>query len=120
MVRDAEQHAAEDSRRREDVELRNRGDGLVYAAEKLLRDVGDRLPSDVKLEIENQAQALRQAVERNDAAAIRSQAPSLEQALQRAGEVVYGAAGARTGAATGQGDQQPPPEGTVEGEFREV
>src|SRR5262249_27207884 len=66
MIREAEQHAAEDRRRREEAELRNRADNQAYAAERMLRETGDRLPSDVKLEIENQVGVIRRALEQND------------------------------------------------------
>jgi molecular chaperone DnaK len=105
MVREAQEHAAEDARLREEVETRNRADTLAYSAERMLQDTGDRLPSDVKLELENQIQATRQALDNNDASAIRSAVSALEQAMQRATEAA----------------NVPPPEGdAVEGEFREV
>jgi molecular chaperone DnaK len=105
MVREAQEHAAEDARMREEVETRNRADTLAYSAERMLQDTGDRLPSDVKLELENQIQATRQALDNNDASAIRSAVSALEQAMQRATEAA----------------NVPPPEGdAVEGEFREV
>ncbi len=120
MVREAEQHAEEDRRRREEAEIKNRADNLAYSAERLLRESGDRLPSDLKLEIDNQAQSLRQALERNDIFSIRGTMESLERAMQRAGEAVYAGAGAAGGTQGERGGGQPPPEGTVEGEFREV
>jgi molecular chaperone DnaK len=101
MVREAQEHAAEDARLREEAELRNRADNLVYAAEKLLSQSGDQLPSDVKLEVDNQAQAARRALESNDMNALRSATESLERAMERAQ------------AAAGDGD-------SVEGEYREV
>jgi molecular chaperone DnaK len=105
MVREAQEHAAEDARLREEVEMRNRADTLAYSAERMLQDTSDRLPSDVKLELENQIQATRQALDNNDASAIRSAVSALEQAMQRATEA----------------GNVPPPEGdAVEGEFREV
>jgi molecular chaperone DnaK len=115
MIRDAEQHAAEDTRRREEADLKNRADNLAYSAERLLRDAGERVPGDLKLDIEQQAQAIRQALERNDIATMRSAMEALERAMQRAGEAAYAAA-----SAAGSGGQGPAPEGTVEGEFREV
>jgi molecular chaperone DnaK len=123
MVREAEQHSAEDARRREDAELLNRADNMAYQAEKMLRESGDQIPSDIKLNIENQVQALRQAVEQRDANAARPALESLNQAMQQAGQAVYAAAGqaAQGGGQGGEGGTQPPPdEGTVEGEFREV
>ncbi len=117
MVRDAELHAAEDARRREEAELINRTDTLVYSAERLLREAGDNLPSDVKLELENQVQAAREALESNDIAAIRRAAEALEGVMQRAGQAAYAGE-----AAAGAAGAPPPPtdDDTVEGEFREV
>jgi molecular chaperone DnaK len=121
MVREAEQNAAEDTRRREEVELRNRADNLAYAAEHLLEESGDALPSDLKLDIESQAQRIREAVKGNDVTAIRSGVETLERALQGAEsarrEPVGAAAGG--GGRGGSGDDETPP-GTVEGEFREM
>jgi molecular chaperone DnaK len=120
MVREAEQHAAEDQRRREEVELLNRADNTAYAAERLLRDQGDRVPSELKLELENQIQAVRQALERRDVAAVRSGLESLERAMQQASQAA-GSAGAPTGGGEQAPPAPPPPsEGTVEGEFREI
>jgi molecular chaperone DnaK len=116
MIRDAEAHAAEDARRREEAELKNRADNLAYAAEQMLRERGESLPSDVKLELDNQAQAIRQALERNDIATIQSATEALERALQRASEAEQQPAGVGADGARGQ----QPSEGTVEGEFREV
>ena len=114
MVREAEEHAAEDARRREEAELKNRADNLAYAAERLLREEGERLPSDVKLEIENQTQALRQALEQNDILPVRRSLETLESALQRAQPVGATTSGNGQGSGAGRGP------GTVEGEFREV
>jgi molecular chaperone DnaK len=117
MIREAQEHAAEDARRREEAELKNRADNLAYTAEKLIREFGDRLPSDLKLEIENRSQALRQALERNDVTTVRSGMESLERTMQRASEAIYSATTVGGGAT---GSQHRPPEGTVEGEYREI
>jgi molecular chaperone DnaK len=122
MVKEAEQHASEDARRREEAELRNRADNLAYGAEKLLRETSDRLPSELKLELDNEAQAVRRALDQNDVAMIRSAVPRLESAMERAAsaaapEPVGAAAGGRR--RDGGGGEEPPPD-TVEGEFREM
>src|SRR5205085_4697031 len=90
MVREAEQHAAEDARRREEADLKNRADNLAYTAEKLLRESGDRLPSDVKMEIDSQVQTIRRALDQNDLSTMRNAMEALERAMQRAGEAAYG------------------------------
>jgi molecular chaperone DnaK len=122
MIREAEQHSEEDRRNREEAELKNRADNAAYSAEKLLRESGDRLPSDLKLELENQAQTLRQAIERNDVNAIRSGMEALERTMQRAGEAVYSGVGAAAGGGRDGGgrDGGQSQEGTVDAEYREV
>jgi molecular chaperone DnaK len=123
LVKEAEQHASDDAQRREEAELRNRADNLAYAAEKLLRESGDRLPSELKLELDSGAQAVRRALDQNDMAAIRSAVPALESAMERAAsaaapEPVGAAAGGGRGDGGGGGEEPPP--GTVDGEFREM
>jgi molecular chaperone DnaK len=115
MVREAEQHASEDASRREEAELLNRADNVAYSAERFLREQGDNVPSAQKLDLENQIQTVRQALERRDVEATRRGVESLERALQEANQ-----AASTVGATAGGGQQPPPPEGTVEGEFREV
>jgi molecular chaperone DnaK len=128
MVRDAEQHAADDARRRDEVDLRNRADNLAYAAERLVQESNDSLPSDLKLEIEDQVQSLRRALSQDDGAALRSALESLERSMERAQTAatpVGAAAGGGSRSSGGSGDGGPGPEGgtppgTVEGEYREV
>jgi molecular chaperone DnaK len=119
MVKEARQHASDDAQRREEAELKNRADNLAYAADKLLRESGDRLPSGLKLELDNEAQQVRQALDRNDVAALRSAVPALEAAMERAASAPapepVGAAAGRGGG----GDDGSPPD-TVDGEFREM
>ena len=123
MVARPKQHAAEDARRREEAELKNRADNLAYAAERLLRESGDRLPSELKLELDNQTQAVRRALDRNDAAAIRLRSRGRSNGRwQRADSAVGAGAGRRRSRRRrrgGGGDDETPP-GTVEGEYREV
>jgi len=116
MRREAEMHAAEDVKRKEEAELRNSADNLAYTAEKTLRDYGDKIPGDVKQETESKIANVRSALQGKDISSIRSAMQDLSQAMQKIGASVY---------------QQPPPGkegggkgpeegGTVEGEFREV
>jgi molecular chaperone DnaK len=131
MVRQAELHATEDQARREEIESRNRADNLAYAAEKLVRESGDKIPEDLRTQVENATKELREALTANDTARIGTAVTALETAMQAAGQAVYsaqeqaedGAAPSGTpGAAGGQPGSQGPqgPGGTVEGEFREV
>ncbi len=121
MVRDAEQHASDDAQRREEVELRNRADNLAYATEKLLRETGDRLPSELKLELDNGAQAVRRALDQNDMPGLRAALPALESAMERAASAAPEPVGAAAGGGRGDGGGgEEPPSDTVEGEFREM
>jgi molecular chaperone DnaK len=117
MRREAEQHAADDAKRKEEVELRNSADSLAYTAEKTLRDYGDKIPANVKQEIDAKIASVKSALQGKDVNAIRKAMQELSQDMQKVGESVY------------QQPGQPPPgeekpeggeEGTVEGEFREV
>lgn len=126
MTRDAESHAAEDAKRKEDIEARNNADNLAYSAEKTLSDLGDKVPSDMKQEVEGKIAAIRSALQGQDTDQIRRTTEELTEALQKVGSTVYQQAGPPPGGPEGPGGepgQQPPPggdEGTVEGEFREV
>ncbi|MFO8009492.1 MAG: molecular chaperone DnaK [Dehalococcoidia bacterium] len=124
MQKEAEQHAAEDQKRKEEVETRNTADNLAYQAEKMLRDNADKVSDDLKTEIEGKVSEVRNALNGTDIQAINSAAQQLSDSLQKMGEAVYEQAGAAPGAegpegeASGSGSEGD--EGTVEGEYREV
>ncbi len=130
MKKDAEAHADEDRRRREEIELRNQADSLAYTAEKTVREAGDKIPADVRGDIEARVKEVRDALAAQaDTDRVRTAVNALSEALQRAGAAVYGA-GAQAGpeagpppegeaGAEGEGEG-PAEEGTVEGEYREV
>jgi molecular chaperone DnaK len=115
MVKDAERNTAEDRRRKELVEARNMADNLTYQAEKALRDLGDRLPYEERSRIENQINELRQAMNSDDVNRMRQLSEALEQMVHTLGQQVYA-----TQAEGPAGQGGPPPDDTVEGEFREV
>ena len=127
MQREAETHAADDTKRREEIEVRNTADTLAYTAEKTLREHKDKIPSDLNQEVESKVTALRSALQGTDIDSIRQASQELSDVMQKVGAAVY------------QQQQPPPPppegeappegetppeqeggEGTVEGEFREV
>jgi len=120
MVKEAERYAEEDRRRKEEVEARNYADSMIYSAEKTLRDLGDKVPADVKSEVEGKVAAVRSALQGQDVARIRSTTQELSQSMQRIGATMYQEAGPTPPPPGDQGRQEPPDEGTVEGEFREV
>jgi molecular chaperone DnaK len=105
MTKDAEAHASEDKTRREEVETRNRADQTVYAAEKFLKDSGEKLDPADRLAIESATNDVKKALEANDAKAIARTLEALTRAQEKAGENLYknsaGAAGAAGGANPG-------------------
>ncbi len=120
MVKEGERHAAEDRKRKEEVEARNNADAMAYSAEKTLRELGEKVPAGVRSEVEGKVAAVRSALQGQDIQRIRSATQELNEALQRIGASMYQQAGPTSPPPGGQGGQQPPEEGTVEGEFREV
>ncbi len=125
LVREAELHAEEDRRKREFIELRNKADNLAYQLDKQVKELGDKLPSDLKLELENKIQAVREALEANDETRLRTAYADLEQAAMRMGQAVYQQTGGTPGAAPPGGDATGragggEDEDVVEGEYREA
>ncbi|PPD58233.1 molecular chaperone DnaK [Dehalogenimonas etheniformans] len=123
MQREAEAHAAEDTARKELAEAKNQGDTLAYQAEKMLRDNKDKVPADLNTDITAKVEAVKQALQGSDAAAIKSATQSLSEAMQKLGEAVYKAQQPPPGPQPPPGEEggkKPGDEGTVEGEFREV
>jgi molecular chaperone DnaK len=128
MQRDAETHAVEDAKRREELETKNTADTMAYTAEKTLREQKDKIPADLNQELEGKVAAVRSALQSNDIEAIRRTTQELSEAMQKVGAAVYGQQPPPGGEAPPSGEAPPegeaPPgkedEGTVEGEFREV
>jgi molecular chaperone DnaK len=138
MVRDAQEHAEEDKTRREEVETRNQAEALTFQAERTLKDLGDKVSSEDKLEIENQVSSVREALKGSDIEPVRTGMTALVETLQRVSTAAYqasaseagptdgadagssnGAGGDGTGPA-GDGEAAPEGEEAVEGEFKEV
>ena len=121
MVAEAEAHAAEDRRRREEVEARNRADQMAYEAEKTLREHGAKLDAELRGRIESQISDLREALKRDDASAVKARQQALESSLHEASRVLYqsvssGAGG--PGGAAGPGGPGGPAGGPSGGEPR--
>ena len=122
MQREAEAHAAEDTARKELAEAKNQGDTMAYQAEKMLRDNKDKVPADLNTEITGKIEAVKQALQGTDAAALKSATQSLSESMQKLGEAVYKQQPPPGAQPPPPGDEggKKPDEGTVEGEFREV
>ncbi|GAA1059088.1 molecular chaperone DnaK [Agromyces bracchium] len=89
MVRDAEEHAAEDKKRRESAETRNQAEQLAYSVEKLIRENDDKLPADVKSEVQGDVDALKSALAGDDDDAVKSAFEKLSQSQGKLGEAIY-------------------------------
>ena len=141
MVRDAQEHADEDRKRRDEVETRNQADALAFQGERTLRDLGDKVSSEDKADAEAKITALREALKGDDLEAIKSRSSELAESLQRVGTAAYQAGtaaggdgdGAAPGGESSENGREPAGEGegdtadadadaeeAVEGEFKEV
>ncbi len=137
MVKDAERYQQEDQKRKEEIEVRNNADSAVYQAEKLMREMGDKVPAEMRADVESKLNALKDAMKGREIDPIKRRIDDLQQALMKIGEHAYqGASGGGTpppgGFATDGGSQGGGPQGgqqggqpggggeTVEGEYREV
>ncbi len=121
LRREAEAHAAEDARRREEIETKNNADNLAYQAEKILREQKDKIPADLAKEIEEKAAAVRSAIQGSDINEVRRAMQELSATMQKVGSTVYsqqpgqGPEGSKeSGKEGGEGGE------TIEGEFHEV
>ncbi len=121
MMRDAETHADEDKKRREEVEVRNNADAAIFSAEKALQDYGDKVGADVKEGIQAKIGDVNAAKGTDDIERIKSATEELLRSMQGIGAAMYG--GDEAGAAAGAGEaagRHPADENTVEGEYKEV
>lgn len=96
MVREAEEHAAEDKARREAAEAKNNAEQLAYSVEKILKENEDKLPEDVKSEVQGDLDSLKSALAGDDEGAITSAAAKLSESQSKLGEAIY-QAGAEAG-----------------------
>jgi molecular chaperone DnaK len=130
LVRDAQAHAEEDRRNRERIETRNEADNLAYQAEKALRDAGDKVPADVKSDVEQKVAAVKDALKTDDTEKIKSAAEALRQSSTKIGEAMYKAdqaaqsqsgepEGEPAGATAGTDGANAKKDDTIEGEFKE-
>ena len=126
MAKEAELHASEDAKKKDEVEVRNNADSLVYTAERLIREQGDKVPADLKQEIDGKIAALKSALQGTDFTSIRNTTNELSELMQKVGSTVYQQQAGPTPPPPGGGEAPPTEEpkggeeGTVEGEFREV
>ncbi len=101
MMKDADSHAEEDKKRREEIEVRNRADQALYAGEKMLQDMGAKLAPADKSAVESALESLKSAMSSNDVGAMNRAMEQLTQAQHRAAEALYKQAGTTGGASSG-------------------
>ena len=121
-VREAEQFAAEDKKRKEDVDTRNQADQMVYECEKLLSESGDKFDAADKSDLESKLAALKEALKGTDTAQIKSAQETLTQKFYEISQKLYqqaGPQGAQPGADAGA-QAGPNPDGTYDADFRDV
>ena len=106
-VREAEQFAAEDAKRKEEVDTRNAGDQILYQTEKTLEEMGDKLDPTDKGEVESKLGALKTALQGSDTAAIKSATDELTQAFYKISEKLYQQENPNAGAQAGPEGGQP-------------
>jgi len=121
MVTDADSHADDDRKRKEEVEVRNTADSLIYATEKTLKDLGDKVPEEAKTENETAIEAAKKALEGSDVEEIKTTTEALQAASYKLAEIVYSAAQA----ADAEGEPAPsesgaPAEDVVDADYEVV
>ncbi|MGD0633870.1 MAG: molecular chaperone DnaK [Beijerinckiaceae bacterium] len=115
MVKDAEEHAAEDKARRELVDAKNHGEAMIHSAEKSLVDYGEKVPAADKSAIESAIAALRTALEGDDGETIKAKTSELVQASMKLGEAMY-----KTHGAEGAAPETAEKDDVIDAEFKEV
>jgi molecular chaperone DnaK len=118
MRKDAEAHAEEDRKRKELIEARNNADNTVYAGEKALRDLGDKVPTEIRSDVEAKSAEVKSAAQGEDVEAIKSATDALGQAIQKIGASVYEQGQAAGGGEAAEGTSDAGPD-VVDGEVKE-
>ncbi len=101
MVKDAESHAEEDKAKKDEIEVRNQADSLVYSTEETLKELGDKVPADTKKMVEDAVAETKKALDGTDIAAIKAANEKLQEAGHKLAEIVYSDANAQTANPTG-------------------
>ena len=117
MMRDAEQYAEEDKKRREEAETRNQAEGLVYTTEKFLGENGDKLPAEGKTEVETMLTELKSVLGGSDVAAIKTKSDDLARKSQELGAALYSQTAPEGAPAGGHGPAED--DGVVDAEIVE-
>ena len=122
-VKEAEQFAADDKKKREEVDIRNGADQMVFQTEKMLKENGDKLPADVKSDAEAKLNDLKTAVQSGNVDDIKAKQEALSQVFEKMYQAAAAAqqtAGAQPGADAGATNEKPNDDGVVDADFKEV
>ena len=122
-VKEAEQFAADDKKKREEVDIRNGADQMVFQTEKMLKENGDKLPADVKSDAEAKLADLKTAVQSGNVDDIKAKQEALSQVFEKmyqAAAAAQQAAGAQPGADAGAANEKSNDDGVVDADFKEV
>ena len=111
MVNEAKENAEEDKKKRGSIDARNTADGLVYSTEKLIKEMGDKVPADMKTKIEDQVKVLKKTIESDDTEQIKKETETLQNLQNELSQKLYSQAGAGAGQEAGPGGQQAGPGG---------
>ena len=125
MVKEAEAHSAEDRAKREEVELRNQADHMIHQAEKVMKDNEDKIPAELKTEVEGKLGAVREATKGSDTDSLKKAMDEFNESLQKIGQHIYSGPGDGPdgGSAPGEGPASAPKseeEEVVDAEYKEV
>jgi molecular chaperone DnaK len=116
MVREAEDHADEDQRKRDEVEARNAAESMVYQTEKLLKEQGEKVPEEKKAGVQSAVDALKKAIQGGQTADIKAKTEALSGAMQTVAQDLYAKASAQQGTGGAAAGEEPAAEGTPGGE----
>jgi molecular chaperone DnaK len=124
MIKEAEEHAEEDRRRKEEIDLRNSADSLLYTVQRTLDQLGDKVPPSEKAEVTRAMEELRGALKGQDLNLIRQKMDALQRASFRVSQILYQQASSQAGAQSAGGGptQTPPPPGdggVIDADFKE-
>ncbi|MFO7606796.1 MAG: molecular chaperone DnaK [Desulfurivibrionaceae bacterium] len=126
MQEDAEAHAEEDQKRKEQVETKNQADAMIYSTEKSLRDLGDKVDAETKTKVEQEIESLKKKMEGDDIAAIKQGLESLTQASHKLAEMMYSqtgqesSGGGEAGAEEGSSGKKGEDDDVVDADYEEV
>ncbi len=119
MIKEAKKYEQEDKRRKEEAEIRNNADSIIYTTEKTLSELGDKLPKEQKQKIESKLKQLKDVLKQKDVSKIKEKTEELTKVVQEAGASVYQQAQQQAGQGESKRkEEKPKQEKTVDAEYK--